>query len=65
MPAPIAPLRIAAYTVTSAAGVGRAALHGALLHGPGARPALLAVAAVIVVLGRVVVDQVTERRPPG
>ena len=33
MPAPIAPLRIAAYTVTSAAGVGRAALHGALRTG--------------------------------
>ncbi|MEO5845349.1 MAG: beta-ketoacyl-[acyl-carrier-protein] synthase family protein [Caldimonas sp.] len=30
MPAPIAPLRIAAYTVTSAAGAGKAALHAAL-----------------------------------
>jgi len=40
-------------------------VFGALLHGVGARPALLAVAAVIVVLGRVVVDQVIERRPPG
>ena len=30
MPALIAPLRIAAYTVTSAAGVGKAALHAAL-----------------------------------
>ena len=33
MPAPIAPLRIAAYTVTSAAGVGKAALLGALGSG--------------------------------
>ena len=33
MPAPIAPLRIAAYTVTSAAGVGKAALHAALRDG--------------------------------
>jgi 3-oxoacyl-[acyl-carrier-protein] synthase I len=30
VPAPIAPLRIAAYTVTSAAGLGKAALHAAL-----------------------------------
>jgi 3-oxoacyl-[acyl-carrier-protein] synthase I len=30
VPAPIAPLRIAAYTVTSAAGVGKGALHAAL-----------------------------------
>jgi 3-oxoacyl-[acyl-carrier-protein] synthase-1 len=30
VPAPIAPLRIAAYTVTSAAGAGKAALHAAL-----------------------------------
>jgi len=30
VPAPIAPLRIAAYTVTSAAGVGKAALYAAL-----------------------------------
>ena len=33
MPAPIAPLRIAAYTVTSAAGVGKATLHAALRTG--------------------------------
>jgi 3-oxoacyl-[acyl-carrier-protein] synthase-1 len=33
VPAPIAPLRIAAYTVTSAAGVGKAALHAALRTG--------------------------------
>jgi len=33
VPAPIAPLRIAAYTVTSAAGVGKAALLGALGSG--------------------------------
>jgi 3-oxoacyl-[acyl-carrier-protein] synthase-1 len=33
VPAPIAPLRIAAYTVTSAAGVGKAALHAALRAG--------------------------------
>jgi len=39
-------------------------VFGALLHGVGARPALLAVAAVIVVLGRVVVGQVIDRRPP-
>jgi len=38
-------------------------VFGALLHGLGARPALLAVAAVIVVLGRVVVGQVIDRRP--
>jgi MFS transporter, DHA1 family, inner membrane transport protein len=37
---------------------------GALLHGLGARPALFAVAAVIVVLGRVVVGQVLDRAPP-
>jgi predicted MFS family arabinose efflux permease len=36
---------------------------GALLHGLGARPALLAVAAAIVVLGRIVVVQVIDRRP--
>jgi len=39
-------------------------VFGALLHGVGARPALLAAAAVIVVLGRVVVGQVIDRRPP-
>jgi predicted MFS family arabinose efflux permease len=39
-------------------------VFGALLHGLGPRPALLAVAAVIVVLGRVVVAQVIERGPP-
>ena len=39
-------------------------VFGALLHGAGARPALLFVAAVIVVLGRVVVGQVIDRRPP-
>ena len=33
MPAPIAPLRVAAYTVTSAAGVGKAALLAALREG--------------------------------
>ncbi|MDQ6640526.1 MAG: beta-ketoacyl-[acyl-carrier-protein] synthase family protein [Pseudomonadota bacterium] len=33
MPEPIAPLRIAAYTVTSAAGAGKAALHAALRDG--------------------------------
>jgi len=33
VPAPIAPLRIAAYTVTSAAGAGKAALHAALRAG--------------------------------
>ena len=38
-------------------------VFGALLHGVGARPALVAVAAVIVVLGRVVVAQVIDRRP--
>ena len=38
-------------------------VFGALLHGLGARPALLAVAAVIVVLGRVVVARVIDRRP--
>jgi DHA1 family inner membrane transport protein len=40
-------------------------VFGALLHGLGERPALLAVAAVIVVLGRVVVAQVIDRRPQG
>ena len=40
-------------------------VFGALLHGLGERPALLAVAAVIVVLGRVVVGQVIDRRPIG
>jgi DHA1 family inner membrane transport protein len=39
-------------------------VFGALLHGVGARPALFAVAAVMVVLGRVVVGQVIDRRPP-
>ena len=39
-------------------------VFGALLHGAGERPALLAVAAVIVVLGRVVVGQVIDRPPP-
>jgi len=38
-------------------------VFGALLHGAGARTALLAVAAVIVLLGRVVVGQVIDRRP--
>jgi MFS family permease len=38
-------------------------VFGALLHGVGERPALLAVAAVIVVLGRVVVGQVIDRPP--
>jgi 3-oxoacyl-[acyl-carrier-protein] synthase-1 len=33
VPAPIAPLRIAAYTVTSAAGAGKSALHAALHAG--------------------------------
>jgi len=33
VPAPIAPLRISAYTVTSAAGPGKAALHAALRDG--------------------------------
>jgi 3-oxoacyl-[acyl-carrier-protein] synthase I len=33
VPAPIAPLRVAAYTVTSAAGAGKAALHAALRDG--------------------------------
>ena len=33
MPAPIAPLRISAYTVTTAAGPGKAALHAALRDG--------------------------------
>jgi predicted MFS family arabinose efflux permease len=37
-------------------------VFGALLHGLGPRPALVAVAAVIVVLGRVVVTQVVARR---
>jgi predicted MFS family arabinose efflux permease len=36
-------------------------VFGALLHGAGERPARLAVAAVIVVLGRVVVGQVIDR----
>jgi predicted MFS family arabinose efflux permease len=36
---------------------------GALLHGLGARPALLVVAAAMVVVGRIVVAQVIERRP--
>ena len=40
-------------------------VFGALLHGIGPRPALLAVAAVIVVLGRVIVGQVIDRRPLG
>jgi predicted MFS family arabinose efflux permease len=40
-------------------------VFGALLHGVGERPALLAVAAVIVVLGRVVVGQVIDRPSPG
>jgi predicted MFS family arabinose efflux permease len=40
-------------------------VFGALLHGLGARPALLAVAAVIIILGRVVVARVTDRRPQG
>ena len=40
-------------------------VFGALLHGLGARPALVAVAAVIVVLGRVVVAQVIDRRRQG
>jgi predicted MFS family arabinose efflux permease len=39
-------------------------VFGALLHGAGQRPALLAVAAVIVVLGRVVVGRVIDRRSP-
>jgi DHA1 family inner membrane transport protein len=39
-------------------------VFGALLHGAGERPALLAVAAVIVLLGRVVVGQVIDRPPP-
>jgi predicted MFS family arabinose efflux permease len=37
-------------------------VFGALLHGLGPRPALVAVAAVIVVLGRVVVARVVDRR---
>lgn len=37
-------------------------VFGALLHGLGPRPALVAVAAVIVVLGRVVVTRVVARR---
>src|SRR3954453_2764639 len=37
-------------------------VFGALLHGAGERPALLVVAAVMVVLGRVVVAQVIDRR---
>jgi predicted MFS family arabinose efflux permease len=39
-------------------------VFGGLLHGVGPRPALVAVAAVIVVLGRVVVAQVIDRRDP-
>ena len=35
-------------------------VFGALLHGFGPRPALLALAAVLVVLGRVIVAQVIE-----
>ena len=38
-------------------------IFGALLHGVGPRPALVAIAAVIVVLGRVVVGRVIDRRP--
>jgi len=37
-------------------------VFGALLHGLGARAALVAVAAAMVVLGRVVVAQVIDRR---
>jgi MFS transporter, DHA1 family, inner membrane transport protein len=37
-------------------------VFGALLHGFGARPALLTLAVVLIVLGRVVVAQVIERR---
>jgi predicted MFS family arabinose efflux permease len=37
-------------------------VFGALLHGLGARPALVAVATVIVVLGRVMVARVVDRR---
>jgi MFS family permease len=37
-------------------------VFGGLLHGLGPRPALVAVAAVIVVLGRLVVARVIERR---
>jgi MFS transporter, DHA1 family, inner membrane transport protein len=40
-------------------------VFGALLHGLGARPALVVVAAVIVVLGRVLVAQVIDRRRRG
>ena len=40
-------------------------VFGALLHGLGPRPALIAVALVIVVLGRVVVARVIDRRPEG
>ncbi|HEY4958354.1 MAG TPA: MFS transporter, partial [Caldimonas sp.] len=40
-------------------------VFGALLHGLGPRPALVAVAAVIVVLGRVVVARVVDWRAPG
>lgn len=39
-------------------------VFGALLHGVGARSALFAVAAVMVVLGRVVVGQVIDRQRP-
>ena len=35
---------------------------GGLLHGLGPRPALLVIALVVVVLGRVVVSQVIDRR---
>ncbi|MEO5845350.1 MAG: MFS transporter, partial [Caldimonas sp.] len=39
-------------------------VFGALLHGLGARPALVAIAAAIVVLGRVVVARVIDRLSP-
>jgi predicted MFS family arabinose efflux permease len=39
-------------------------VFGALLHGLGPRPALIAVAAVIVVLGRLIVTHVVARRVP-
>ena len=38
-------------------------VFGAFLHGLGARPALFAIALAMVVLGRVVVAQVVDRRP--
>jgi len=38
-------------------------VFGAFLHGLGARPALVAMALAMVVLGRVVVSQVVDRRP--